>query len=214
MDGDSGTAGPGDAGTGSDMADGSASADGGQETDGGEADGGEFDGGDGGLSDGGTTSSLPTAPCGTSDADGKNVTTAPLVVSELYFDAPEFVEFYNRGPASTDLGDFTYSGSVGNVPAQAVSGGKYALLGSTLNGASGDLAISQNNQIVFYVCWGSLESDGLQQDASALGLWTTPGTCVPTPPSGESLHLVGTGVAATDWHAAAPTPLGCSLPSN
>jgi hypothetical protein len=167
---------------------------------------------DGGVPDGGT---LPTTECtdaGLIDTDGTDGTVPNLVVSELFFTPPSYIELYNRGGGSIDPAavSFTATPSLGeNIPSVELPPGKYVLAAMTTPEPSGELALlDSNGNPTFYVCWGAVASSTLQNNAITQGVWSGSG-CVNAPGAGLSLHLKGLGTSPGDWQSGSPTPLAC-----
>ncbi len=169
---------------------------------------------DGGIPDGGT---LPAADCldgGVGDTDGKAGTVPNLVISELYFSSPSYIEFYNRGAGSIDPAAVSFEAqpSLGeDIPSTSLLAGNYVLAAMDAPQDNGEAALlDSTGKPTFYVCWGTIVTSSLQEMAIQALVWPGPG-CVNKPLQGLSLHLRGLGTSPNDWVGGSPTPLGCAF---
>ena len=161
------------------------------------------DGGGTILDDGGTVS------C--SDSDGMKANDT-VVMSELVFGTSPFVEFYNNGGVQMDLTNFTLQGSATYLSTAPMQPGERVENPDEIDSTSGELALlNSSGAIIQYVCWGQPGVTTLQNSAGSTGVWLSGDNCVPSPPTGESLHLVGVGKSSTDWAAEDETILGCPV---
>ena len=160
------------------------------------------------LSDAGSAV-LPMTEC-PGDLDG--VTSGQtVVISELNFATPQFVELYNRSSSAVALGTLELHGSLeGQMLQGAVAANAHAVVGLSLPASAGEVGVSAGGTPIFYVCWGAFSPTLLEAEAQQLGIWT--GSCALSPGLGTSIHLRGSGTNAADWRQGRPSPDGCPLP--
>jgi hypothetical protein len=163
----------------------------------------------GGGSDGGSKPD-PTCPA---DEDGAGSGSA-IIVSEVGFSSPRFLELYNRSSTTLSLDQISFGGSISglSLAAQTLKSGKHVLANVNVSGSQGELAVYQGTTMVQYVCWGqpSQSVTSLQIEAVNRGLWLQSSVCVATDSTTPAIHLRGTGIVASDYVAGAATPLGCT----
>lgn len=179
---------------------------------------GEYTGGDG-LGASGSSQSTPDkddedeqeneAPDCRKDWDGSR-SELPFAIVEIGLGEDGYVEVAN----TLDEPLYVFSTNVGGQTTHTVVSQEFPINGRFLVDfpfeTSGELfLVTEDDDLIQYACWGQQPVTDKQNEAVALGLWTTSGVCIQTPASGKSLHLTGAGFRPADWTAATPTPSSC-----